>query len=1041
MEKNSVESSLKRFLKRKVKITLGVIVSFMIMGTVSFGNNLSDFSIKYESGLNVKDETTITEDKDIYIKNTGVSITTSKGKLDLTGKDINIDVETSFDKETKVNSGIFVKNSDKKLKDNEIKGNNLNITNLGENKSASYYGNITDTGIMINPVLFGSSSLYNGKLTIKLENDLNIKNFTTGISSNRAGRQQNPSDTLNTELDIIAKNINLINDELLEKSIGIFFYSGAETKPVNENIGSFESVENLNIVNYAKGIEIRENGNKLFLGGENTKNINLKIDDNKDSKGSVGISTIKSSNSSNNSVDNAPFLKLIGKNLNIINYEKGIYNDGGNIEIALSNNIFIQNKNENKGEKAIYLNGNQYEEGAKIDIASIGNIYLSGYKQGVHGEGVSSKETVGNILSLKSEKGYIEISGITDKGIFSEKEHSKIILNSNFNNINSENIGIDSENHGKIEMTADIREKIVIDNEEYTGMNIIYGKEIGVKASESGEITLKGKDAQIVSDKKAVDISSGGNIFLGSSNFNRILGDISVKNENSLLKVETSKNQFTGDILTKDQGKVLVNFDGDNSSFTGSVSLGMESDGIVELGVTNNGRWNNTNHSSVTNLELNNGIIDLAYTNDNQDISIKNITGENGTFIMDVSTEDLNHTEGKTDFINIENADKTQIHFVQIGENSINGLANYDFGNKNPDKAIWIADADENITFEGKKFESVKNVFDYTLELDSNLENNNTSANGNNWYVTGVKKSDSDVTNMIEDNLSYLYNAGLSRLELDTLHKRMGEIRNYENAHGVWFRTSAGKMKSDVSDSSFKNDYYMLQVGYDTKTVEENGDYFTGLAVSRRESDIDYSNGNGDGEDIGVALYRSYAKNDGTYIDLVGRYTYIDTEYNVNSMKADYDTWAGGLSLEYGKKYRDKSEKWYVTPHAQLSYTYIDGADYKTSSGVKVEQDDIDSLIGRVGIYAGKDFEKSSHYIKASFLHEFMGDYGANITGADARIHRDLSGADSWAEVGIGGNFKVGKSGTTHIYYDIERTLGSDFETQWQGTLGIRISF
>ena len=39
MGKNYVESSLKRFLKRKVKITMGFVVAFMIMGTGVFAEN------------------------------------------------------------------------------------------------------------------------------------------------------------------------------------------------------------------------------------------------------------------------------------------------------------------------------------------------------------------------------------------------------------------------------------------------------------------------------------------------------------------------------------------------------------------------------------------------------------------------------------------------------------------------------------------------------------------------------------------------------------------------------------------------------------------------------------------------------------------------------------------------------------------------------------------------------------------------------------------------------------------------------------------
>lgn len=995
MEKNSVESSLKRFLKRKVKITLGVIVSFMIMGTVEYAEEIVVDPIiidelnkpSGESGNEKEKKVEIIEEKDIKFNSSDkindyseFTIHIDNGNQNGYGDNkkfgyVNIDTKGNF----------IIKGT----KDNIVKGG-INVN--------TYAGTIdinADKGIVIDikgDTLIGATESGHINLKAKEKIILNAESNNNFIVMGYIGNLNNSYSTVGK------KNENLVGiNGIRESDINI------ETD--GDIILTAEEKNENNLMNVG-----------IFSAGVRKK-YNPVI--NKDDK------------TNDKYIDKDGYV-MSEKNVTMLN--------GNNIDITIKNKHGIANGILVQDSDKAFVNLNSINDSSLIVTAE-------------HSDSIGIDTADGNI-KLSSSNGSNTIKAITKNsenvGIGIQTENNK----DNWNNSDYFNrIDLIAEKNNIVFGTStgiySIGKDTIINIKNNNGINKISSErgttiEV-VDSSKTNLVSTNGNNyierEKNLDENNVIKIETGGELLLSAGGTNTVIGDISVKNENSLLKVETSKNQFVGNILAEDKGQVTANFNGEISLLTGAISIGENNDGIVNIGVTNNGRWNNTNHSSVTNLELNNGIIDLAYTNDNQDISIKNITGENGTFIMDVSTEDLNHTERKTDFINIENANKTQTHFVQIGENSINGLANYDFGNKNPDKAIWIADADENITFEGKKFESVKNVFDYTLELDSNLENNNTSANGNNWYVTGVKKSDSDVTNMIEDNLSYLYNAGLSRLELDTLHKRMGEIKNYENAYGVWFRTSAGKMKSDVSDSSFKNDYYMLQVGYDTKTVEENGDYFTGLAVSRRESDIDYSNGNGDGEDIGVALYRSYAKNDGTYIDLVGRYTYIDTEYNVNSMKADYDTWAGGLSLEYGKKYRDKSEKWYVIPHAQLSYTYIDGADYKTSSGVKVEQDDIDSLIGRVGIYAGKDFEKSSHYIKASFLHEFMGDYGANITGADARIHRDLSGADSWAEVGIGGNFKVGKSGTTHIYYDIERTLGSDFETQWQGTLGIRISF
>ena len=49
MGKSYVENSLKRFLKRKVKITLGLVVAFMITGIVSLG---AETEIKQENNKN-----------------------------------------------------------------------------------------------------------------------------------------------------------------------------------------------------------------------------------------------------------------------------------------------------------------------------------------------------------------------------------------------------------------------------------------------------------------------------------------------------------------------------------------------------------------------------------------------------------------------------------------------------------------------------------------------------------------------------------------------------------------------------------------------------------------------------------------------------------------------------------------------------------------------------------------------------------------------------------------------------------------------------
>ncbi len=70
MGKNYVESSLKRFLKRKVKITMGFVVAFMIMGTGVFAEVITE---------PIKKPDTIEAYKDVIINDINISSNSNRG--------------------------------------------------------------------------------------------------------------------------------------------------------------------------------------------------------------------------------------------------------------------------------------------------------------------------------------------------------------------------------------------------------------------------------------------------------------------------------------------------------------------------------------------------------------------------------------------------------------------------------------------------------------------------------------------------------------------------------------------------------------------------------------------------------------------------------------------------------------------------------------------------------------------------------------------------------------------------------------------------
>ena len=63
MKRSNIESSLKRFLKRKVTITLGMVVAFLITGTIGYG----DGSIT--SSTNIEEDKIITLTETVERKN------------------------------------------------------------------------------------------------------------------------------------------------------------------------------------------------------------------------------------------------------------------------------------------------------------------------------------------------------------------------------------------------------------------------------------------------------------------------------------------------------------------------------------------------------------------------------------------------------------------------------------------------------------------------------------------------------------------------------------------------------------------------------------------------------------------------------------------------------------------------------------------------------------------------------------------------------------------------------------------------------------
>ena len=422
------------------------------------------------------------------------------------------------------------------------------------------------------------------------------------------------------------------------------------------------------------------------------------------------------------------------------------------------------------------------------------------------------------------------------------------------------------------------------------------------------------------------------------------------------------------------------------------------------------------------------------YTDAFNNFSVTTLNGTNATIVND-GNMDIGTLSGTDNNIEVHNLEKAQI---TIGTNNSTGLqvtgtseATDNFDQNNILGSLQgLADTGEItngnqlnnvVAEEGKIFGEI------TAEVD---------ANGN--VVAGSVIENGNIAN---EGITELANVAFMawRAENDEMHQRMGELRSSNGEAGIWARMKRGESK--YGDMDIKNQYSTYQLGYDEKVGDSN--WYIGGAISRTEGKSSFATGSGENQSTGFTVYGTYVADDGQYVDLSAKYARLDNEFDVFGRSGiestgDYRSNGYAFSAEYGKRIEAGNDFW-VEPQVQLTYGHLSSANYTTSRNVRVTQDAMDSVVGRLGFAAGKDIGAGNVYVKASYLYDFDGETSVSMTdGKNSAVYeQDLGGG--WFEVGVGTNINL--SETSHLYFDVEKTYGGDIETPWQWNAGVRFDF
>lgn len=338
------------------------------------------------------------------------------------------------------------------------------------------------------------------------------------------------------------------------------------------------------------------------------------------------------------------------------------------------------------------------------------------------------------------------------------------------------------------------------------------------------------------------------------------------------------------------------------------------------------------------------------------------------------------------------------------------------------------------------------------------------------WYLV---RYDHEAPSEITDNVTIGTSASQAlayMADLEDLRKRLGEVR-YGAQAGAWVKAFGRQDRVKASGGrGFEQEVYGINLGLDALTgTSEESSWLVGGAFRYANADqegVGIGGTTGDRDEYSFKVYATWMHEKGSYADFVlqaGRYEQeIDGLDNTGTgmSHADYGTWGFGASVEVGHMFSFGEETddrrwfnhWFVEPQLELSYFHAKGADYSTSTGLKVSQDNADFLTGRAGLVIGKKFNYGSiddldrRYFQIAVIggvkHEFLGgDQTIRYTGVDGI--RRAAGADDIAGTrfyyGLNADWQM--SDDWRLYAQIDREEGDHYTKDYDVSVGLKYSF
>lgn len=677
-------------------------------------------------------------------------------------------------------------------------------------------------------------------------------------------------------------------------------------------------------------------------------------------------------------------------------------------------------------------------DGPSISISLTG-ASNTGWFEGVESRGLSSLLNLGG-AQTKNINVSVNVDSSAERAVgLVAFEKGKITLNGENLNINVHSTeggasGVWVQNGTENETEGDRKASVIIDAKN-TVINATSDnkKSSGIVVISQGVLRANG-NIEINADKVIV-ARGDSTVRINESGTNTVVlnGDIDFNYSGGP----------SGNSGTKIDADVLVNLTGASSQWTGNVRRSHNTEPPADkaqvtgfkLKVADNAQWNPTIITrddiadditgvvpiAVNSLTLNDGIINITKAGD-QKVAIETLQGSGGTVNVAATTNGTTITSAQLQVTNeVTGAPHLTVNAV--------GLTSDEITNQKEAMESFYASA-LNLA-EGSDATATLNIVEGGAAGALTAE---VAKDGSMVVKEAQNTVNSSLIDIAASN--YLF----FRSQMNDVSARLGDLRSMPKTAGAWVRYYGGKNKYSSGNMSEK--YNTVQLGGDGFI---NDNFYLGGTFSYTHGDGNLRNGSTDDKNFNFGIYGGWLGDSGQFVDVIIKRHRVKSDFSLyNTMgrnSGSFHSWGTSASVEAGWRLQCPDTGFYVEPQAELQFGRLDSVDYKTNKGVKVEQDGIDSFVGRAGVAVGYTFpeNKGNAYAKASVLHDWKGEVKSTFSSNGAkRTYRDDLGG-TWGEFAVGGTFNPTKN--ISAYGQVKTSAGSPVRNPWQVSIGVRYSF